>query len=493
MTSVCPSLPLELTDTIIDNLGDDRRTLKAFALAGSTLSGRARRNLHRTVRISSDRLSEIQRLEDVYESFKDYIKDLTIAYGAENLEMIMSAKRIINNLRHLEEVKIEDTMYDAQAFEDLFVSQGQNIHTLRISKVSFNGFDSFVSLVSQFRRLRYLRMDVTDVYEDTDAPDDDAADQLPETMTTRTLSLAPPPSLRSLYTGGCTFIHELLTWLCHSPEVNVQDVQVAFPMNTDGMPLFNFMQHISQSLTHLDLDLYAMADNLVDADNDWREADVTFGMPLLSDMPNLQSLTFGSLPLDPTLIDEFESSFTTIFSSYSKCDTTCDVNFLWIPKVLQDIGAPRLRQIQFNCTIWQPECVDLFPFHSVNSVLTRIMDNRLLPCLKTVTFLISVPTAASLSVIFNGQYLYDFMVIATRNICGNLPTLVNNGLLRIVECEESTLGEWRQYGSSWDGSDQNLEEATHVDVQAAKPLELSLDDSEDEEAMRNFIQGLLQA
>ncbi|CAL1716747.1 unnamed protein product [Somion occarium] len=407
-----PPLPLELTDAIIDELSDDRDSLKAIALTSPKFVGRAKKHLHREVVISSAKPETFERLEGCFSGFKGFVKVLRLAFMKKRCkEGVDLAKRIAPHLQKLEEIKIEDTVYDEKLFNGLIQSLDR-VHTLRLSNVWFNSFAEFAALLSHLPNLRNLRMHRVRT-EDTHHDDSYRLAAKSD----------PPPLLEVIHTGGCLFSGQLFEWLCRLPELRIRSAQLIFPSNVDGTPLFEFMKRTSGSLTHLDLDLYTSRYPLGIL-NGSRKTDSTFTKPLLVNMPKLESITFGSLPLCPDSSPGPEGGLEG------------KLNLSWVTDILKDADPTSLSHIQFNCTLWEVQDLEYFPFEEAASVLTT----RHFPSLQSVTFLISLEYAKK----------EDFTSKVSCVIRDRLHTLAKDGILHIHTPPANTLGEWRrERGSNW--------------------------------------------
>lgn len=385
---------------IIDELDYDRDALRAMALTSSKLVDRSRTHLHHHIRVPFKSPRAVTRLEAAFMGFMPYIRIFNLEYHQKNAHCIRSARRIMHNLRHLEVVVLNLNMYeyDPELFRDFFPRDG-NIRTLHLFDITFKTFHDFAHLLAHFPQLRELHMyNVTGTF----SSDESVA----------CVTEDPPSLLEAIYADEHYFADIMSDWFAFcSTEVRITRLKIFYPVTLDGAPLFRLMRKLSPTLTHLDLNLFPSGSRLTSSSDDIAVMHASFNGPLLAHMSNLQSLTFGRIPLC------YPASETP--SEFSPPE--------WILNILKYVDTSSLRQINFNCSISRLEDIKSFPFNEVLSILSA----RSFPLLNAISF----------SINDRRMFYTDLVADVTRIIYKRLPELASRNLLQVDISAEFTWAE----------------------------------------------------
>lgn len=96
-----------------------------------------------------------------------------------------------------------------------------------------------------------------------------------------------------------------------------------------------------------------------------------FTKPFLINIPNLQTIVFSNIPLEPILLK---------FTEYHP-----ETPFAWVIKTLKELDPTNLREIKFQITIWDFKNLPLFPFARLKAAL----EAKEFPQLQHLTFVVS--------------------------------------------------------------------------------------------------------
>lgn len=254
-------LPVETTDAVVDQLAaePDRPALRALALTHSRVSYRARRHLHREARVTTKSAKDIRA---VYLGIKDFVNILHIELGlpadgdSENRTEVLLDWNVSWKWQAIKEIRIDKTAIpirvESKRDYGVFDWQDKTVETFRLSNVWFEHFDDFASLIFPLPKLRDLYIDNIKVKHFFDPS---------------RKCWAPRRSIRNVYITGEWNLFTLyaMDWFEKYKKrkeqgkggANICTVQIPYPLIRDPTRFANFMDVVSDTLTHLTIDYYS--------------------------------------------------------------------------------------------------------------------------------------------------------------------------------------------------------------------------------------------